>query len=38
MNFDFTEDQYVIKRTAHELLGFVTWGALGASMVVELIP
>lgn len=25
-------------RTAHEFLGFVTWGALGAAMVVELVP
>jgi hypothetical protein len=25
-------------RSVHEILGFVTWGALGAAMVVELIP
>lgn len=25
-------------RSTHEILGFVTWGALGAAMVVELIP
>jgi hypothetical protein len=25
-------------RSAHEVLGFVTWGALGAAMITELVP
>jgi hypothetical protein len=35
---DVSGDYAAGLRTAHQFLGFVTWGALGAAMVVELVP